>query len=128
MAYKIKADQQAYTRQWQARPDIKIRRRLQQRARRVKPGHQAKEREWTLLRRYGIGLRDYDALLLAQNGRCAICGNAPTKQSDWHVDHDHGTGKVRGVLCRHCNRALGAVMDNPDTLQKAIQYLTKHRS
>ena len=55
--------------------------------------------------RTGLPLAEYDALLAAQGGGCAICGNAP-KTRRLHVDHDHKTGKVRGLLCHRCNRAL----------------------
>jgi Recombination endonuclease VII len=53
----------------------------------------------------GITDADYEALLAAQGGGCAICGNPP-KTRRLHVDHDHKTGKVRGLLCHRCNRAL----------------------
>jgi hypothetical protein len=53
----------------------------------------------------GLSLAEYDALLAAQGGGCAICGNPPkTRRLD--VDHDHKSGKVRGLLCHRCNRAL----------------------
>jgi hypothetical protein len=53
----------------------------------------------------GVSDADYEALLAAQGGGCAICGNPP-KTRRLHVDHDHKTGKVRGLLCHRCNRAL----------------------
>lgn len=55
----------------------------------------------------GLGVDDatYTALLEAQDGHCAICPNTP-KTRRLHVDHDHATGSVRGLLCHRCNRAL----------------------
>jgi len=82
-------------------------------------------RELRLLSMYGITLADYDAMLAAQSGRCAICsadepgGNA----KHWHVDHDHATGQVRGLLCTRCNVGLGYFQDDPDRLGSALNYL-----
>ena len=62
-------------------------------------------RDWSLTKRYGISAAEYDAMLLAQNGRCAIC-KRPPKRNRLHVDHDHATGRVRGLLCVGCNSKL----------------------
>ena len=56
----------------------------------------------------------------AQGGTCAVCDGKPE-----HVDHDHETGKVRGVLCFNCNQALGNVRDDPAVLQGLIRYLRR---
>lgn len=69
--------------------------------------------------KYGITEAQYDALLQAQNGKCRICGTA----GKLHVDHDHGTGRIRGLLCHQCNVGLGHFRDRPDLLTKAIEYL-----
>ena len=82
-------------------------------------------RERHLVRKYGVSLATYDAMLKAQDGKCAIC-LAPEEaqfKGVFHVDHCHTTGKVRGLLCRGCNHILGTVKDNPETLQRAINYL-----
>ena len=62
-------------------------------------------REHHLKQRYGINLKQYDALLEQQKNQCAICGAIPQRALD--VDHDHGTGKIRGLVCRRCNGLLG---------------------
>ena len=76
-------------------------------------------REYHLRRRYGIGQAEFDELLAQQEGVCAICG-APDPQ---HVDHDHRSGWVRGILCFNCNGGLGQFRDNPVFLADAITYL-----
>lgn len=66
---------------------------------------------------------EYDKLLEAQGGRCAICGSM--RKYRLNVDHDHKTGEVRGLLCRLCNgRLLTAARDSVDILEAAIDYLT----
>ena len=59
-------------------------------------------------REYGITLEDYDLMLIEQEGKCAVCGSDdPKGKGRFHVDHDHDTGKVRGLLCHYCNIAEG---------------------
>lgn len=79
---------------------------------------------YQLLRRYGIDFETYNVMLARQNGRCAICNNLPKNGSikRLHVDHDHITGKVRGILCASCNRSIAA-LDNKEWLVKAKDYL-----
>lgn len=71
----------------------------------------------------------FEALLTEQAHVCAICGCDLTTLDPFAVcvDHDHVTGKVRGVLCRHCNTGLGSFKDNPDALLAAVVYLKKER-
>lgn len=76
------------------------------------------------LHKFGITLEDYDALLATQNGVCAICG-LPPNGKNLPVDHDHKTGKVRGLLCDRCNPMLGYAQDNMAILTRAIDYLIK---
>ncbi len=82
-------------------------------------------RERHLVRKYGVTLADYDAMLQAQDGKCAICLSPESAQFKgvFHVDHCHATGAVRGLLCRGCNHMLGVVGDDPAVLQRAIAYL-----
>ncbi|MCK5601272.1 endonuclease VII domain-containing protein [Candidatus Pacearchaeota archaeon] len=90
---------------------------------RIKPRRKA-----DLYRKYGISSRQYEKLVEKQNGRCAICGKHQSElKTTLNVDHNHETGKVRGLLCVACNRLLGYAQDNQDILMKAIQYLEKKR-
>lgn len=75
---------------------------------------------------YGITPEQYQAMVDAQGGQCAVCGDV-VADSGLHVDHCHSTGKIRGLLCRHCNLALGNMRDDVSRLRRAITYLTKHR-
>jgi hypothetical protein len=75
-----------------------------------------------LRKRYNLSLEEYDALLIAQDGHCAICPKVPTDQF-LDVDHDHATERVRGLLCRRCNTAIGQFEDSPALLRAAAAYL-----
>jgi len=75
---------------------------------------------------YGITLDDYDRMLTSQNNRCAICNSTATGRKGTKylsVDHCHATGKVRGLLCNHCNTGIGSMKDDIELLDKAIAYL-----
>jgi len=77
---------------------------------------------------YGITPEDYARMFAAQGGRCAICRTAnPGNGRRWSVDHDHETGKVRGLLCSQCNTGLGMLRDSPITLTAARAYLAGER-
>lgn len=71
---------------------------------------------------YGITLRQYNDLVRKQGGVCAIC-QLPPNGERLGVDHDHATGQIRGLLCRHCNKALGSFQDDPHLVQQAADYL-----
>lgn len=77
-------------------------------------------------RTYGLTVEEYERLLASQGGVCAICGG-PQTGKNWHVDHDHATGKVRGILCSGCNTGLGAMRDDPAILRAAGDYLERAR-
>jgi len=79
-----------------------------------------------LKRKFGISFQQYQDLLHVQGYACAICHSTePCGTGDFHVDHDHGTNKIRGLLCSNCNTALGLFKDSQDSLLSAIQYLRK---
>lgn len=78
-------------------------------------------RKLYLMKAYGITQEDYEQMLDAQSNQCAICGVYRAKLA---IDHDHKTGKVRGLLCRKCNRGLGYFKDNAEGIQRALDYLT----
>lgn len=68
---------------------------------------------------YGISMDDYKNMIIKQDGHCAICNH----EKELQIDHDHKTGKVRGLLCRACNTAIGKFKDDITVLMNAIEYL-----
>lgn len=90
-----------------------------------------REKQRSLRADFGISLADYNVMLSVQGGVCAICKQPEThKRNDkvkaLAVDHDHGTGKIRGLLCADCNTGIGKLKDSVNVLQSAIDYLRKH--
>lgn len=75
------------------------------------------------LKKYGLTLEDYENLFNSQDGRCAICYMKQENEL-LCVDHCHRTSRVRGLLCRQCNRALGLFRDDPDLLFAAGEYVS----
>jgi hypothetical protein len=79
---------------------------------------------------YGVSPEVVQVLLDRQGGTCAICLCSPkdaTGQGGFHLDHDHDTGQIRGLLCFMCNRGLGDFFDDPVRLRSAVRYLTASR-
>lgn len=88
-----------------------------------------KRRSTILKNRFGIDKDEFDAMLASQNGACKIClGVSPgASKKHFSVDHDHKTGKIRGILCHGCNAGLGMFQDNPEALIAASNYLKEHK-
>ena len=78
------------------------------------------------LRKYKLTQEEYDNLLTFQNKLCAICKKEKSHKHDWHIDHCHITGKVRGILCSRCNTLIGQSKESIATLNNAIEYLRVH--
>lgn len=90
---------------------------------------QERQRAAKLWINYGMTLEEYEALYRDQGGVCRLCGSGPHGGPEWarkqwlSVDHDHATGRIRGLLCDSCNIALGKFKDNAEVLRAAIEYL-----
>ena len=111
----------ARVKRWQqANPD---RLNAYRRRRRLEPEVKRRERAGHLKRKYGITLEAYDAMLMKQGGGCAICKQEPGTDISLHVDHDHETGRIRGLLCFTCNNALGDFEGDAALLRSAIAYV-----
>lgn len=72
---------------------------------------------------YGLDYNDYEKLVEAQHGVCKICEHEQPHGWNLAVDHDHTTGRIRGLLCNTCNRALGLFGDRPAIIDRASDYL-----
>lgn len=114
-----------YRREWSARNPDKW--RQYRRNSRVRNAKSIARCQYTnaMQRLYGLTRPEYDVLLFQQSGRCAICVEPSDSLS---IDHCHNTGRVRGLLCRSCNTALGKVKDMGERLQLMVQYLEKAAS
>lgn len=85
-----------------------------------------KRRDFDLKKNYGITLEDYDRMLESQDNKCKICDtDSPGSKGRFYVDHNHKTGKLRGLLCHKCNTSLSGFKDDINILLKAIEYLNK---
>jgi hypothetical protein len=90
--------------------------------------------KWYYKRKYGITLDERDSLLIQQEGLCAICETPVVFTKDSRnignsavIDHCHGEGHIRGVLCGHCNTGIGAFKDKIKSLEQAIRYLIENK-
>ena len=92
-----------------------------------KPETKAKIAAAARRRRYGLSPEEQDAMLLAQKGRCAACGDLLKPGNGTHLDHDHQTHKARGFVCPHCNTAIGHLKDSPLRARKLASYLERHQ-
>lgn len=101
--------------------------RAQRRKYQQQPNRKIIKRRSDLKKYYGMTISDYEIMLAAQNGVCAICKILPegcgTIQQKLHVDHCHDTERVRGLLCNNCNNGLGRFKHLPANLHAAIDYL-----
>lgn len=102
---------------------------------RAKAENTRNRRKHSYKHKYSISMEEYNEMFIGQRGLCMICENPEstknrkTGQTQWlAVDHDHETGKVRGLLCGSCNRALGLFKDETENLKRAIKYLKKQRN
>jgi Recombination endonuclease VII len=95
---------------------------------RARPERKRKMRDLYYRRTFGISADEFDALLAGQSGGCAICGSVPEREASFHLDHDHLSGAIRGILCLSCNQALGHFRDDPTVLQRAADYVRGGRA
>lgn len=88
-----------------------------------------RQRAHQLKSKYGITETDYLEILQEQRGVCKICGTTKVggKWKVFHIDHDHQTGKIRGLLCTNCNRGLGLLGDTFESIEKAYLYMKNNQ-
>jgi hypothetical protein len=87
--------------------------------------HRTEAKEYYIQKTYGLSPEEYEALLNANGRRCYICDKHESEcAKGLHVDHNHITGKIRGVLCFSCNAAIGYLKESPELLDRAKAYIT----
>lgn len=144
---KTKEERNAYAREWRAKNAEKVRAQARARYAANPEYHKAKARKHILnfrknnpkanrnkhyKSRYGITVQDYEAMSIAQNHLCAICKLPETKMrkdgtpSILAVDHNHTTGKVRGLLCVGCNHMLGNIENRSVSLDAIAEYIKQY--
>jgi hypothetical protein len=109
----------ARVKQWQRRnPE-----RVADYQRRYRAENKIAFREGHLRRKFAMTIEAYEAMLAAQGGVCAICGEPPNSGESLHVDHHDERGGVRGILCVRCNNALGQLREDVSVAERAVDYL-----
>lgn len=145
---RCKACRNAIVREWKERHPEETKAITQRERDKNREGYKARKRTWSKKSRakaraaarkwaYGVTAEQVRMMLEAQHHACAICGlhirdsaegdgRRGARSDSVHLDHDHQSGRVRGLLCHGCNTGLGMLRDNPEVLRKAIRYLETH--
>lgn len=119
LSSQCKACCYVHTKEWVSRNREKTRAAQ----RRFRANHPTNSAEYEIKRNYGISLEAYERMFREQNGGCKICGRQNLDGKRLSIDHDHNTGTVRGLLCIKCNSGIGYFRDDPNLMNRAIQYL-----
>ena len=111
----------AYARVRRSREHVSV----MNKASRLKRYKKEQARRANLKHKYNITLEEYEVMLARQNGVCALCGTTRTDKRgrSLFVDHDHETGRLRGILCQQCNSAVGTLGDTVESLSRVVSYL-----
>ena len=133
MQYYCKSCQKSYSQERYAKNPQKYKDQHAKWAVLYKKNNPQKNREVSLRSVFGITIEDYDRMFLEQNGVCLICKKPETviargKIRNLSIDHDHITGKIRGLLCNGHNTGLGKFDDSVELLEEAIRYLKRSRN
>lgn len=117
-----RACRREYKREWQK----KNRKIANGYSRKYRAKNKTAVQEYNIKCRYGLSKEGIDGLLAKQQFKCAACLVGLTK-TNIQIDHCHSTGKVRGILCRHCNTALGFMKDDIDAILRLADYARRHK-
>lgn len=127
MTPEQKQNRLRFTREWRQRNKAKVAKTKAAWYEKNKERDKLHKRNSGLRIRHGITVEEQLKLIATQGGKCLGCFtellNLPIKQV--HVDHDHATGRIRGILCHHCNLALGLLKDSKTTMLNLISYLER---
>lgn len=118
-----RACHQAVSTEWRRRNPDKVRKYNATVKARNPDYHREKAIENHFVRKFGITIKQRDALLTAQGEVCAICGTDTPKGKGWCVDHNHKTGRVRAILCSPCNVGIGHFSESAERMRRAAIYL-----
>jgi hypothetical protein len=135
-----KEERKIYNKTYNSLPEVKARRRAYRQSPggscRIKQYHAeyssrpgVKDRKlsivraWTLKRKYGMTEHEYNSMLSSQNSVCAICFKSDPYNKRLSIDHDHVSGRTRGLLCTDCNRALGILRDDAERVESMMKYI-----
>ena len=113
----------AYNKEWYQINKVRINAKNKRWADNNKDKVRANARRYQL-KQYGLTTEQYDTMYEGIEGCCEICGDF---KETLHVDHDHDTGDVRGLLCGLCNRGIGLLRDDIKIMKAGITYLTKQK-
>lgn len=129
--YRQKPENKKAAKAYRQENKVKLRKYHQSWVKKNKKQYQKVQRraykKWRLETRYGLTVEKFFKILKKQKQRCAMCQEKFLCSKHTHVDHDHKTGKVRGLLCAACNRGLGFLRDSITIFQQGIRYLKKHQ-
>ncbi len=130
--WHCKSCRQIQSKLWHRKNREKNRARFNARMREYGAQWPLRIRDMNLKRRFGMSLEIYEKMLERQGGVCLICSDKEThklrgKVIPLAVDHCHVSGKIRGLLCKNCNTALGSFKDNPFIIGKALEYISQQR-
>lgn len=114
-----------YRKEYNSRPEVMAAKRKYRENRKNNPDVKRYFWERHILVKYGLVPEDVARMLNAQNLQCACCPAALTLDSRTHIDHDHLTGNVRGLLCDSCNLCIGKMRDSAETATRIAAYLNR---
>jgi hypothetical protein len=116
----------ARARRWNRDNPQRVKQRMEEYRRSGKKS--VSDRASYLKRKFGMTQADYESMLAAQGGGCAICGRLPRDDISLHVDHDHVTGRIRALCCFPCNNAIGLLYEDPELAFAVGEYLIEHQA
>jgi hypothetical protein len=125
---QARAKKEAYAKAYRESPSGSAVRKAHQKAYSARPDVKERTRAHWFRTEYGITLEQYNQMYFDQGGNCAVCGahyeiRGTNKLDTLHVDHNHETGKVRGLLCHNCNSGIGYFKEDKNLIQRILDYL-----
>lgn len=125
---KCKACRKAEYKKWYTSPKGQAKVKAYCKSYNAIPKNKVRSRYFRIAKKFGISKKDFDIMLKNQNNACAICKKEEydPRHKYLSVDHNHSTGKVRGLLCNNCNKALGQFKECPTIMLNAISYIKLH--